>query len=125
MEEANPSPMGSRTRDFIDQLATVHRGEGESARYIIRPIGHMVQRFSSVVEELANRGVCACRSQQLDPTLANGKHRDFYSLRVQAFTTTHPQPKPSLVNIDRSVQIFDSDAYVIDPAQHGLILGPP
>src|SRR5438270_9640841 len=82
-----------------------------------------MHRLAPILQEFFDLRLRAQRGDQLEAALPNRDHRDLDPLGLETLSSGRAQPEPAFVQLDRLVEIANRDADVIDPAQHGLIVG--
>src|ERR1700737_5061409 len=105
VHEPDAGPVRAGPRRLIEQLGAGRPGLGERRTDVIGRIGDVMHRLAAILQELLHLGRRAQRADQLDTAFPDGDHGDLDTLGLEPLAASRPKAKPSLVELDRLVEI--------------------
>jgi hypothetical protein len=117
MDEGDLETEHAAARGLVDQLGALVRKMSESRAEVLDLIRDMVHPRAALCEEAADGRVLAERAQQLEPALADADGRRLDALLLDARALLDAGAEETLVRVERTVEILDREADVMDRAR--------
>src|SRR5439155_23277945 len=111
---ADPAP-----RLLVDQPQSVRAAALERLDHVGAAVGRVVETGPALGEEAADRRLLGERSQELDVRVADAEERRLDALLGDRLAVLERHSETLGVELDRSVEILDCDADMIDCLEHG------
>jgi hypothetical protein len=119
VEEGDAAVADAAPRLLIDQLQPVRTAPLELLGDIRAPIGRVVETGATLGEKAPDGRFVTERSQQLYVRVADAEEHRLDALLGNRLAVLERHAEPLGVELDRSVEILDCDADVVDCLEHG------
>src|SRR5260370_21136393 len=120
MDEADAGAVRARASELIKELGARGPGLLQRGAHVIGGVGDVMDRLTSIPEELFHFRLRIERGDQLDPALPDRDDRDLDALALETLASDRSQSQAALVDPNRLVEITDGDPNMVDSAQHGV-----